>query len=139
MPRSRSRSKSRSKSRHRESGPSSALASQLRSDGMTPASYLAKARSAARRTGYPAQRLQFSDDAIHKLRIENPDGQIRRFGRVGYGDFIIWSHLERTGHVDRGYAAQKQYVFRTSHGALSKKRGITDPYAPNNLAINILW
>jgi len=120
-------------------GPTSALASQLRSAGLAPAAYLASARRSASRANYPAQRLQFSDDAVHKLQIDTPDGKTRRFGRVGYGDFIIWTHKEEDGAAPHGYAAQKRYVFRTSHGALSKKRGITDPYAPNNLAINILW
>jgi hypothetical protein len=108
--------------------------------GLTPAQYLQRAKAAARKTGYPnSAGLSFSDDAVHKLQIQNPDGRIKRFGRVSYGDFILWTHAEKQGEVPSGYAAQKRYVFRTSHGALSRQRGITDKYAPNNLAINILW
>ena len=129
----------RSRSRSGRSVPSTPLASYLRQSGISAGTYLARARTAARRTGYPSSRLSFSDDGVHKLQIETPEGRVRRFGRVGYGDFIIWTSLERAGQVAKGYANQKRHVFRTSHGALSRQRGITDRYAPNNLAINILW
>ena len=102
--------------------------------------YLQRARAAARRTGYPASaKVSFAHDGSHKLQVETPQGRVRRFGRVGYGDYILWTHAEREGKVESGYAAQKRHVFRASHGALSRQRGITDRYAPNNLAINILW
>jgi hypothetical protein len=116
------------------------MAAQLRRAGLSAAAYLLRARAAARRTGYPASaRVAFADDGVHKLQVQTPQGRVRRFGRVGYGDYILWTHAERQGDVDPGYAAQKRHVFRTSHGALSRQRGITDRYAPNNLAINILW
>jgi hypothetical protein len=143
MPRSRSRSsrpRSRSKSRSRSSRPPAQLASQLRHVGLSPPQYLRRARAAASRAGYPGvSAITFADDGVHKLQIQTPQGRLRRFGRVGYGDFIIWSQAERNGQVPHGYALQKQHVFRASHGALSRQRGITDRYAPNNLAIHVLW
>lgn len=141
MPRSRGASKGRSQSAARSlSHPPSDFAAQLRRTNLTPAQYLSRAKTAARKTGYPKSAgLTFSDDGIHKLQIWNSDGRLKRFGRVGYGDFILWTHAERQGSVRSGYAAQKRHVFRASHGAISEQRGITDKYAPNNLAMNILW
>ena len=111
---------------------------QLKKIGITPRTYLSKARKMAKKYGYN-DTLQFSDNDIHKLMIESPDGEIKRFGRVGYGDFILWSFLEKKGEVEKGYARMKRNVFQKSHGALSEQRNITDPYAPNNLALKILW
>jgi hypothetical protein len=156
-PESRSRSRSRSPSRSRswsrsrsqlgsraesssQSQPSPAFAAQLRRAGLEASTYLQRARAAAGRTGYTASaNVSFAPDGVHKLQVETPLGRVRRFGRVSYGDYILWTHAEREGKVAPGYAAQKRHVFRASHGALSRQRGITDQYAPNNLAINILW
>jgi len=112
---------------------------QLRDADIDPMAYLKKARAFAKRMNYDPKDLDFADNDVNKLQIKAPDGSIRRFGRVGYGDFLIWSHKEARGEVPKGYADQKRRVFRKSHIAMSKKRGITDEYAPNNLAINILW
>jgi len=112
---------------------------QLEEAGLKPSTYLARARRVAKRMNYNPRDLTFSDNSTHKLQIRTPDGKIRRFGRVGYGDFLIWSHLEKKGVVPKGYADKKRATFRKSHIAMSKKFGITDEYAPNNLAINILW
>ena len=106
---------------------------------MRPKEYLASARRAARKHDYDARQLQFSSDATHKLEIVDPTGKLRRFGRVGYGDYVIYTHLEKEGNVDKGYANKKRNVFQKSHTAISESKGITNPYAPNNLALNILW
>jgi DNA adenine methylase len=111
---------------------------QLKKIGILPRTYLSKAKQMAKKNKYN-DTLRFSDDGIHKLMIESPDGSIKRFGRVGYGDFILWSFLEKKGEVEKGYARMKRNVFQKSHGALSEQRDIDDPYAPNNLALNILW
>ena len=119
--------------------PSSRFAEQLQEAGLKPSTYLARARRVAKRMNYDPKALTFADNSTHKLQITTPEGRVRRFGRVGYGDFLIWSHLEKRGDVPNGYADKKRSVFRKSHIAMSKKFGITDEYAPNNLAINILW
>ena len=111
---------------------------QLKKIGIQPRTYLSKARRMAKKFGYN-DTLTFSDDDIHKLKIKDPDGTIRKFGRVGYGDFILWSFLEKKGEVEKGYSRMKRNVFQKSHGALSEQRDIDDPYAPNNLALKILW
>ena len=112
---------------------SSAFASQLRSIGYSQSSYLSKARSAARKTGYNPKLLHFSSNPIYKL---NYDGV--NFGRVGYGDYLIWSFKEKHGMVDRGYANMKRNVFRTSHSAI-RGNWQSNPKSRNNLAIKILW
>ena len=113
---------------------------QLKEIGLNPKKYLQVAREQAEENGYENfDELEFSMNGIHKLQIPNEEGKIIRFGRVGYGDFLIWSYLEAKGKAPEGQADKKRNVFRKSHLALSEKRNITDPYAPNNLAINILW
>jgi len=82
--------------------------------------------------------VSFSDDDIHKLAVSNDRGTLIKFGRVGYGDFIIYSYLEKHGKVPRGTASGKQNVFHKSH---SKILGAwrENPFSPNNLALRILW
>ncbi len=92
----------------------------------------------AREAGY-ATAPRFSQDDTHKLEITTPEGRIKRFGRVGYGDYLLWRNEENRGGVDEGFADKKRAVFRKSHLAMSRKYGLTDRYAPNNLAIRILW
>lgn len=94
---------------------------------------MAKARAAAKRTGYDSRALEFSDDGVHKLMIYDDEGRLRRFGRVGYGDFIIHS---MTGA--QSVADSKRRRFRKSHMAI-KGDWKDDKYSPNWLAINILW
>jgi tRNA1(Val) A37 N6-methylase TrmN6 len=120
--------------------PKDTIINQLEEIGLSPKKYLQVAREQAEENGYKNfDELEFSDNGIHKLQIPNEEGKIIRFGRVGYGDFLIWSYLEGKGEAPEGQAEKKRNVFRKSHLALSEKRNITDPYAPNNLAINILW
>ena len=121
-------------------GAKKTIISQLEEIGLNPDKYLNVARENAEENGYKNfDKLEFSDNRIHKLQIPNEEGQMIRFGRVGYGDFLIWSYLEAKGKASKGQADKKRNVFRKSHIALSEKRNIIDPYAPNNLAINILW
>jgi hypothetical protein len=95
--------------------------------------YLTKARAAAKRTGYDSRALEFSDDGVHKLMIYDDEGRLRRFGRVGYGDFIIHSMAGAQSVAD-----SKRKRFRKSHMAI-KGDWKDDKYSPNWLAINILW
>jgi hypothetical protein len=100
--------------------------------------YLSRVRAKAKAEGYPYKLLGYADDGDHKLQIPNADGKIIRFGKAGYGDFIIWSELERTGKVAKGYAAQKRSVFHKSHSKI-KGDWSRDAFSPNNLALRILW
>jgi hypothetical protein len=111
---------------------------QLDDVGLSPSAYLEKARRRAKEEGYEPRMLGFAKDGIHKLAIADSGGRVHRFGRVGYGDFIIWSHLEESGKAPKGKASQKQNTFHKSH---SKIRGdwMKSPFSPNNLALKILW
>jgi hypothetical protein len=111
---------------------------QLKEIGYEPSAYLKEAKRRAKENNYPYKLLGFADDGVHKLAIPDFNGKIVRFGRVGYGDHLIWSHLEATGKAPKGKATQKRNTFRKSH---SKIRGDWEkkPFSPNNLAIHILW
>lgn len=62
----------------------------------------------------------------------------RHFGRIGYGDFLIWSALERRGSVEDGTADKKRERFWKSHSKI-KGDWKKDDFSPNNLALRILW
>jgi hypothetical protein len=100
--------------------------------------YLSRARAKAKSEGYPYKLLGYADDGKHKLQIPNTDGKIIRFGRKGYGDFIIWSALEASGKVEKGKAENKRKVFHNSHTKI-KGDWRSDLFSPNNLALKILW
>jgi len=107
---------------------------------MTPSVYLKKAQKKAKDAGYGngAKLLGFASDGVHKLAMPNEDGKVIQFGRVGYGDHLIYSHLESLGKVPQGTASKKQNTFQKSH---SQIRGDwqKNPFSPNNLALKILW
>jgi hypothetical protein len=111
---------------------------QLHEVGIEPASYLRIAQDRAKAAGLPYKLLGFADDGEHKLAIPNADGKMVKFGRVGYGDFILWSDAEARGEVPKGYAKQKQRTFQKSHRAI-KGDWKKDPFSPNNLALKVLW
>lgn len=100
--------------------------------------YLSRVRAKAKSAGYPYKLLGFSDDGVHKFQIPNAEGKIIRFGRDGYGDFIIWSALEASGKTKKGMADQKRRVFHKSHTKI-KGDWRSDLFSPNNLALKILW
>jgi len=116
----------------------SAFKQQLEDAGLTCADYLSKARAVAKKAGYNPSLLEFSNDPDHKLMYASPDGSVRRFGRVSYGDFIIWSYLESEGIVPKGTARKKRSVFHKSHEAITGDWR-NDKYSPNRLALQILW
>lgn len=111
---------------------------QLEKIGMTPSEYLRIAKRRAKMAGYNPNNLLFAYDGIHKLSMKDEKGNDNYFGRVGYGDFIIWSHLEKKGDVPKGTALSKQKRFKTSHSKI-KGDWKSDKYSPNNLALNINW
>ena len=100
--------------------------------GLTPTAYLKEVRRRAKAHGYPANMLGFADDGVHKLAIPDHEGRIRRFGRVGYGDFVLYSHK------NKALALKKQSVFHKSHSKI-KGNWQKDDFSPNNLALRILW
>ena len=116
-----------------EGGGSTDFKSQLKAEGMSPASYLKKARSKAKKEGYDPKSLNFATDGVHKLEITSADGKVSRFGRVGYRDLILWLHSESPS-----VASMHRERFHKSH---SKMRGAwkANPYSPNNLALRVLW
>ena len=111
---------------------------QLHEVGIVPSSYLRIARERAKDAGLPYKLLGFADDGEHKLAIPDQDGKMVKFGRVGYGDFILWSDAEAKGEVPPGYADQKRRTFQKSHRAI-KGDWKKNPFSPNNLALKVLW
>lgn len=111
---------------------------QLMELGIEPEDYLEQVKKSAERTGYDVSKIDFSDNKTHKIRIERPDGKIVRFGRVGYNDFHIWSHLERNTQVSKGTAKEKQDRFWKSHSKI-KGDWKGDKYSPNWLSMRLLW
>ena len=105
---------------------------QLEKAGLTPKQYLDAVRANAKSNGYDPKIIEFSDDDQHKIMVTTPDGRKVRFGRVGYGDFLIWSA------VDAKKAQTKRATFRKSHGAI-KGDWKKDKFSPNSLAIGVLW
>jgi hypothetical protein len=109
---------------------------QVSQFGLDPYVYLEEANRKAKK--YNGASLRFSQDKVHKLELTDPSGKIVKFGRVGYGDYLIYSHLEKLGYVPEGYSDKKRDTFRKSHSAI-KGNWRTNPYSPNNLALHILW
>jgi hypothetical protein len=123
-----------------EGGGKDKFMTQLRKAGLNPSVYLKKAQKKAKDAGYGngAKLLGFASDGVHKLAMPNEDGKLITFGRVGYGDHLIWSHLEKTKQAPQGIASKKQNVFQKSHSKI-KGDWKADPFSPNNLALRILW
>jgi len=104
----------------------------------TSKEYLALVKKKAKAEGYDPKAIAFSDDDEHKFQIRAPDGKVSRFGRKGYGDFIIWTHLEKTGEAVAGTAEKKRNVFWKSHTKI-KGDWKSNDYSPNWLSLRILW
>ena len=111
---------------------------QLRKVGIEPSLYLKEAQRRAKDAGLPYKVLGFADDGDHKLSIPNADGRMIKFGKVGYGDHLIWSHLEQMKSVPMGTADAKRNTFQKSHSAI-KGDWKKDPFSPNSLALKVLW
>ena len=109
----------------------------LKRADIAPEAYLKKARTMAKRYGVNYKTLDFSHAKHKKLRILDDADRVVDFGSSSNGDFITWTMLERRHEVPAGYAKMKQNVFWRSHTAMQYDR--KNPYAPNNLALEILW
>ena len=100
--------------------------------------YIGAVRSLAKKNGYDPADVSFADTPEHKIAIKRPDGGITRAGRVGYGDFIIWSYMESHKMAPAGTADKKRDTFRKSHSKI-KGDWKADKFSPNNIALNLLW
>jgi len=105
---------------------------QLEKAGLSPEEYLRKARAVANREGYDGRALEFSDNDKNKLMIYDDEGKPSRFGRVGYGDYIIYSA------TDKKLAEKKRNTFQKSHSKI-KGDWRNDKFSPNMLALKINW
>jgi len=110
---------------------------QLEKVGLTHDKYMKQVKILAKDTGYDPSKVHMSEDEDHKCVYHSPDGDVY-FGKVGYGDFIIYSWLEQQGEEEEGFAEMKRnaYVSRASN---IKGDWKDNKYSPNNLAINLLW
>lgn len=104
---------------------------------MTKEEYLREAKKRAKEAGYK-EPLFIADDEDHKLMLKKPDGSFVYFGKLGYGDFLLWRHAESQGKVPKGTAEEKRKVFQKSHKAI-KGDWKKDKYSPNMLALKINW
>lgn len=111
---------------------------QLQELDYPPKKYLAKVKAKAKKAGYDPKKLSFCRDGVHKLQYETPDEKMVKFGRVGYGDFLIWSFLERNGKVEKGEAKKRKKAYLKRASAI-KGDWEEDKHSPNNLAMKILW
>ena len=98
--------------------------------GMSEAAYMKKAKSKAKKAGYDPKKLSMCSDGVHKLDYDGV-----KFGRVGYGDHILYSFLEKSGEAPKGTASKKRKVFRASHSAMKD----SGKGSANQLALAILW
>lgn len=112
---------------------------ELKEIGLSPSAYLKEARRKAKSEGYSPSDLSFANNNVHKLEMKDPKtGKVSRFGRVGYKDFLMWSHLEKKGKVEKGTADSKRKRFQVSHSAI-KGDWKHNPFSPNRLALSVLW
>jgi hypothetical protein len=111
---------------------------QLKKVGIEPSLYLKEAQRRAKDAGLPYKLLGFSDDDEHKLAIPDATGRMIKFGRVGYGDHLIWTHLESQKRAPMGTADAKRNTFQKSHSAI-KGDWKKNPFSPNSLALKVLW
>lgn len=106
---------------------------QLNEIDLSPSKYLNEAKKEAKKNGYNPKNLFLSDKPNYKLMYLN-----NHFGRVGYNDFIIWSHLEKKGLVPLGYADKKRNTYHKSHSKI-KGDWVNNKNSPNMLSLNINW
>jgi len=100
--------------------------------------YLREVRKKAQKEGYDPNSISYANDGKHKVQIVTPTGKTVKFGLLKYGDFILWTHLEREGQVPKGYSKMKRRVFHASHEAM-RGNWKSNPFSPNRLALAILW
>ena len=91
-----------------------------------------RVRAAANAAGYDGRAVEFSDKPDKKFMIYDDKGKKHYFGAAKFGDFIIWSA------VDKEKAEQKKKVFQASHSKI-KGNWAANKYSPNSLSLAILW
>lgn len=116
----------------------------LREIDYNPSDYLNEVRKRAKNNNYNPADVEFSDNMKNKLMIRDPNGKKVHFGLNGYGDYIIYKHLEKQGIAPAGYAEKKRNVFQRSHGKMQKiiqarHKGRNLDYTPNQLALLLNW
>lgn len=114
------------------------IVSQLKMLKIPKAKYLKAIRDAGQKAGYDPKAISLATDGEHKVAVKTPEGQVRYAGRVGYGDYHIYTFLESKGDVPVGTASKKQSTFQKSHSKI-KGDWKADKYSPNNLALSLLW
>ena len=95
--------------------------------------YLKIAKERAAEAGYDPDLLRLSDNGINKLEYDGVP-----FGRHPYGDFIIWSLLEKRGDVKPGFAEMKRDTYQKSHSRI-KGAWKQNKLSPNALSLAINW
>jgi len=110
---------------------------QLEKVGLTHNKYMKQVKLLAKDSGYDPSKVEMSEDEDHKCVYHSPDGDVY-FGKVGYGDFIIYSWLEQQGEEDEGFAEMKRNAY-LSRATKIKGNWKENKFSPNNLAINLLW
>lgn len=114
------------------------IVSQLKLLNIPKTKYLKSIRDAGQKEGYAPKDIDLADDGEHKIMVRTPEGAMRYAGRVGYGDFHIYSLLESKGDVPKGTATEKQKSYR-ARATKIKGDWKSDKYSPNSLAISLLW
>ena len=99
--------------------------------------YLKQIKANAKKNKYDPKLIDWAYDDVHKLKYFSPEG-VKKFGRVGYKDLLIYKQLEKLGKVEKGTAEKMKKRFHKSHEAISKKNKLS-VYSPNELALNVLW
>ena len=106
---------------------------QLESIDMTLDEYLTNAKKIAKLRGYNPDFLTIADDNDHKL-----DYNGTKFGKVGYGDFIIYLFKANQGLIPFEYALEKMQAY---HKRAENIKGDwkKNKESANNLALSIIW
>lgn len=113
----------------------------LLKNGIQPEMYLMIVRKIAESYGMNPEKIRFPEvKSKAKLMFETPEGKIVYFGRIPYGDFIIWNIREINEKVRQGYALEKREGYLKRARGIERDRKIKgDEYSPNQLAMKILW
>jgi len=104
---------------------------QLSELGISEKTYLSAARAAANREGYDGDEVYLAEDGNHKLVYNGKHG-IRKFGKVGYGDYLIFSLSPK---FDKKIADKH----RLSYHQRFNKSKLYEKDSPYILSLKILW
>ena len=99
----------------------------LASLGVSPATYLRRAKVQATAKGYDSKYLEFATDATHKLKYDGVP-----FGATGHKDFILHKIL----HGEPDAKKRRDAYHARAAGVMRRTR---NKYSAASLAYNILW